>query len=112
MPERLVRLMSRSYKKFPRIKCENSCKFGKRQANKTIRNLPIDFEIPKGRWFKKLYESYDICDYSFTQFQEWEIKDWYRHQAELINGVKPWRSKSDETLEEALGDWKKYYKSK
>ena len=30
--------MSRSYKKYPSGKCERSCKWGQRQANKKIRH--------------------------------------------------------------------------
>ncbi len=48
--------MSRSYKK-PYVKCPVSCSKAKRQAGKAVRR------IPSGRWFKKLYESYEIVDY-------------------------------------------------
>jgi hypothetical protein len=50
--------MSRSFKKTPMIKLDNSS-FGKKQANKRVRK----FDIANGSSYKKLYESYDICDY-------------------------------------------------
>lgn len=59
--------MSRSYRKFPLAKCEKSCKWGKRQANKRIRHLAIEREIPKGKQYKKIYNSWEICDYKWSE---------------------------------------------
>ncbi len=58
--------MSRSYKKYPSCKCERSCKKGQRVANKKIRHFKSD--ISNGREYKKLYCSWDICDYKFIAF--------------------------------------------
>lgn len=102
--------MSRSYKKFPMVKCERSCKFGKKQANKKIRNLrKSGVEIPNGRSYKKLFESCEICDYSFTEFESWAREKWYQEEAEIINNIRPYAKKYHTTLEEYLADWKKYY---
>lgn len=57
--------MSRSYRKFPLCKCERSCKWGKKQANKRVRRYKG--EISNGRNYKKLYESWEICDYAFSE---------------------------------------------
>lgn len=105
--------MSRSYKKYPKVKAYESGKFGKKQANRTIRHLPINVEIPNGRSFKKLYESSNIYDYSFTEFKEWVVEKWQSNQKDSLYGVKNgihWYD--NDTLEEALADWKKFYKCK
>lgn len=65
--------MSRSYKKFPFVKCEKSCKKGKKWANKKVRNyLKSGKELPDGGAYQKVFCSWDICDYwcSYT-WEEW-----------------------------------------
>ena len=106
--------MSRSYKKYPKIKVYygKSGKYARNQANRKIRRLPLDYDIPNGRSFKKISESYDIWDYSFTQFKEWAIRDWEKEEAEIINEVYTWRKRYHTTLEQALIDWKRYYLKK
>jgi hypothetical protein len=54
--------MSRSYKKNPVTTNSGSSfrKFAKNQANRRIRKTK---EMPDGKFFKKLYSSWDICDY-------------------------------------------------
>ena len=106
--------MSRSYKKFPQIRVYygKSGKWSRNQANRKIRRLPIDHDIPNGRSFRKLYERWDIWDYGFTQFKEWEIRDWEEIEARIANGVSSWRTDCHTSLEETLTDWKKTYLSK
>ena len=58
--------LSRSYKKYPCCKDERSCKNGQRFANKTIRQY--NDVIPNGKAYKRLYCSWDICDYKFVAF--------------------------------------------
>ena len=58
--------LSRSYKKYPSCKCEKSCKFGKKQANRKVRHFLQD--IPSGGSYKKLYDSWDICDFKVVYF--------------------------------------------
>ena len=58
--------MSRSYKRYPSWKCGKSCKWGQRQANKRIRHTLQG--ISNGKAYKKLYNSWDICDYKFVLF--------------------------------------------
>lgn len=102
--------MSRSYKKFPMIKCGGCEKWGKVFANRRVRRYKG--EISNGSEYKKIYESWDIHDYQYTQFREWAIQEWEQDQAEIANGVNTWKSKYNTTLEEALNDWKKFYKCK
>lgn len=55
--------MSRSYKKYPFVKCENSCKRGKNFANNKVRSyLKTGKEVPNGKKYKEIFNSWDICD--------------------------------------------------
>lgn len=104
--------MSRSYKHYPKINIYygSSGKWARNQANRRIRHLPIEFEIPNGKSYKKLYPGGEIVDYMFTKFKEWEIVEWYEDQARIINNFK---YKPDNiTLEEDLILWKKSYMNK
>lgn len=56
--------MSRSYKRSPVIKDDAGKKFGKKYANKRVRHSDID----SGGQYKKVYDSYNICDYSFNLY--------------------------------------------
>lgn len=104
--------MSKSYKKFPRVKYEKNCKTGKRFANKKVRTyLKMGKDISNGRSYKKIFNSAEICDYSFIEFKEWAIQNWYKDQYDILNGIREKRD-CDGTLEEALLDWKKFYKRK
>lgn len=53
--------MSRSYKKTPIIKDNTYSKFGKKYANKRVRKS----DLGNNGNYKKLYEQYDISDFSF-----------------------------------------------
>lgn len=55
--------MSRSYKK-PYLKGAKHSAF-KRAANKVLRH--ISDEIPNGKAFRKFFQSYKICEYTFYQ---------------------------------------------
>lgn len=104
--------MSRSYKKY---ECctDNKGTGKKRTAWKTVRQWLKDHpdELLNGSEYKRIYESYDICDYVFTcsweeywrSCQKWHEKDiergWGRHLEEL-----------DE--EEEYRYWYKTYKAK
>lgn len=80
--------MSRSYKNYPFVKCERSCKVGKKFANKKVRRF--QGKIPNGSFYQKLYNSWDICDYCWSstwrEYQEWSRRwgyeddyyEWYR----------------------------------
>lgn len=76
--------MSRSYKKTPVCKDGNaSKKSGKKMVNRKVRNT-VDL-AGKSNHYKKVYESWDVCDYRF--YEECKI------------GLN----------EDELGFWKKWY---
>lgn len=106
--------MSRSYKKFPHVRAYygKSGKKARNFANRKIRRLPLDYDLPNGRSFKKLSESCDIWDYAFTQFKEWEIKEWEQEEARRVNGISSWKHRLHSTLKDALADWEKFYRRK
>lgn len=101
--------MSRSYKHYPRINVYygTSGKKERNRANRRIRHLPIDFEIPNGNSYKKLYPGGKIYCYQTTQFKEWEIMEWYEDQARILHNYK--YKPNDITLEKDLILWKKSY---
>jgi hypothetical protein len=73
--------MSRSRKK-PWITDTNSArKFFKRTANKTVRKYKS--VIPDGMGYKKLYCSWNICDYRWLQEIPHENDDMYDWQYRL-----------------------------
>ena len=88
--------MSRSYKKVGYCKCERSCKKGKQFANRRLRRKGINFEIPDGKAYKKLNESWDICDYK-------SIETWEQYKA--------WWSRPRWWQEPREVDYFEYYKS-
>jgi hypothetical protein len=52
--------VSRSYNRFPATK-DHATRWVKRQASKAVRRHKG--EIPSGGWYKRLYDSWIICDY-------------------------------------------------
>lgn len=69
--------MSRSYKKNLVAK-ERNDKYNKKCANKKVRKAK---DIPNGKAYKKIYCSYDICDYAFMITNEEAIIDfWYKNE--------------------------------
>ena len=78
--------MSRSYKKYPQWKIERSCKIGKLIANNKVRNyLKSGKEIPDGKSYRKLFDSWNICDCrSSKSFKDWKQRygdnkyEWYK----------------------------------
>ena len=64
--------MSRSYKKNPSVKCEHSCKWGKKQANRKFRHTTDD--ISNGNYYRKVYCTWDVCDYKYVAFSKEERK--------------------------------------
>lgn len=80
--------MSRSYKKVGHCKCERSCKKGKQFANRRLRRKGVNFEIPNGKAYKKLNESWDICDYKSIETWEqykawWNRPRWWQEPREV-----------------------------
>lgn len=88
--------MSRSYKKVPCYKDYN--RGMKQRANRHLRRNYLD--IPSGRAYKKLFCSYNICDYKFLQ---------------TFSSYKKWISKHNHRRypeDELYRKWYKYYKMK
>ena len=70
--------MSRSFKKTPGF-CDRN-PFNKRQANKRVRK---DWRIPSGGAYRRVFCSWDICDYRFL---------FYTHESAIEFYLdKPWK---------------------
>lgn len=97
--------MSRSYKDSPyckessasRHRCHRP-KFMKRQANKRVRKTE---DIANGGAYKKLFSSWDICDYAWRETRQ-EAIDKYNHADEYMLERFP-------TLQDYINFWEKYY---
>ncbi len=89
--------MSRSYKKIPCCKDHN--KGMKKCANRYVRRNYLI--VPSGKAYKKLFCSYDICDYKFL---------------ESFSSYKMWMAKNNRGIrysdKQLYGMWYKYYKMK
>ena len=88
--------MSRSYKKTPYCG-DNKGKFKKRTANSKVRSKlkNHDFILANGNAYKKVYESYNICDYGWiTSWPEyWAIclRMWHRYGGTYPNKKQEYR---------------------
>ena len=103
--------MSRSYKKSTYC-VDKKGKLKKRFANKKVRQWLKDnpsIIIQKGD-FKKLYETYDICDYSFYNSWESYWNNCLRYQQEDIN--RGYGSYIELDYEKEYRHWLKCYKCK
>lgn len=112
--------MSRSYKKTPYCGDPKS-KDAKRAANKRVRIHLKDMDNNlSGSCYKKLYDSYDICDYydGFTSFDEYyahvlsswvEMYNWCRNRAYHSRWL---RDNPPPTREYCWKQYKKYYLNK
>ena len=73
--------MSRSYKHTPRCG-ERKNEFLKRYANHVVRRRKLSEEFPQYSGYKRMYESWDICDYetvgeTFEQYYAAMVSLWY-----------------------------------
>ena len=82
--------MSRSFKKSLVAKDKNN-KYNKRCANKRVRRY--DDIISNGKHYKKIYESYDICDYAFMALNEDEVYNECADKHERFNRIKDYKNK-------------------
>jgi len=96
--------MSRSYKKHPWC-CDKPAKGIKRCANSKVRSVLKDPNVVlKGSDYKKVFESWDICDYKW--FDTWETywaREWRYYYK--YGGDKP-------DFKKCYRDWLKWYKRK
>lgn len=108
--------MSRSYKKFPIAKDKDnggSNKKDKQLANRRIRrNKKLQEQLYSGNMYKKLNQTYDICDYYFTStFEEYLethydiLKFWENNEIRDINMER-------KTEKEIYREWYRQYKGK
>lgn len=100
--------MSRSYKKTPRCG-DYKDKYLKKCANRKVRRLRIDADPPKYNNYKKIFSSWDICDYesvgvSFNDYWKRQVQFW--HQYDKKRGT-PFPDKK-----KAYWEWYKYFKRK
>lgn len=97
--------MSRSYKKRPIVKDRNK---GMRTfANRKVRNYKG--VIPCGKAYRKISESYDICDYIFEKTYNEYLKDLESNEKSFLNGACSYRNKA---VENPYYEWAKDYKYK
>ena len=96
--------MSRSYKKTPRAG-DTKHKSDKRRANHRIRRQKN--KLFQGNMYKKINESWEICDYqsilTFEQFYEDAIRQWYMWR---------YRYESFPSREDLYQKWFRWYKMK
>jgi hypothetical protein len=94
--------MSRSYKKSPVCTDQQSLgtRWVKRQAAKAVRRC--DGTIANGKSYRKLFCSWDICDYRFYQTKEQAILEWEMNA----------RLQSRFSKESMLRNWEKFYRRK
>ena len=92
--------MSRSFKRIGHCKSEKSCKKGKQFANRRLRRKGIDYEIPNGKAYKRLNESWDICDYhclmSWKDYEAWCARPrWWSepYEADYFDYYKSYKMK-------------------
>lgn len=97
--------MSRSYKKSPVIADRNP--WAKRQANKAVRKYK-GF-IPNGGAFKKIYCSYDICDYKFMYTLQEYLCAFAYSWVYRITGKIP---KTEYPFKTRIDEWERWYRRK
>uniref|UniRef100_A0A4Y8Q2S8 Uncharacterized protein n=1 Tax=Paenibacillus athensensis TaxID=1967502 RepID=A0A4Y8Q2S8_9BACL len=68
--------MSRSVKKSPVYTDHRTpgTRWSKRRASKAVRRFRG--EVQDGKWYRKLYCSWNICDYRFFQTREQAVQEW------------------------------------
>lgn len=94
--------MSRSYKKSPVCTDHNTpgTRWAKRQAAKAVRRY--NDCIDDGKSYRKVYCSWNICDYRFYQTRKQAIKEWENNE----------RLQSRFSQEKILNNWEKFYRKK
>lgn len=95
--------MSRSVKKSPVWTDHRTpgTRWSKRQASKAVRRFTDD--IKKGKWYRKLYCSWNICDYRFFKTRQQAIEEWETSSRPQDREL---------TRDEVIQDWEKVYRRK
>lgn len=68
--------MSRSWKKTPGYLDRNP--YNKNQANRKVRHT---WDVPDGGSYKKIFESYNICDYACPFYTDYEHAEYLHRMA-------------------------------
>ena len=109
--------MSRSYKKEPVVKDHSKHKYAKKLANRKVRRKlkNCDYDFPSGKAYRKIYETWDVCDWRFREtYREYETRK-RQYKYEYLNGV--WRHgflrlEHDDSENMNYWQWFKFYKRK
>lgn len=110
--------MSRSYKKFPLFRDNlwgRSNKSGKQYNNRKIRRKlkDVSTDVGNGKNYKRFgLDSWDLWEYKTYKTKQDAIYEWEQAQIEIANGVSSWKTKYNETREEAIKNWYLFYKRK
>lgn len=108
----MVIIMSRSYKKTPVLK--SNCGFSKKMANRKVRRTK---DVFSGTYYKKVFDSYDICEYLF--YNNWNSAR-KKHESEILKVInnkylsKERKKKELKWVEENYNEkeWRRWYYSK
>ena len=101
--------MSRSYKKHGEMVKQQNTRGQKKFANRRVRRH-MDALPPKGKSYKKLFSSWEICDYKWIWTKEDAIREW--NEAHSTPSEYKYSCASRMTLEEYLAYWEKCTKRK
>ena len=98
--------MSRSYKKSPVCNDHSTpnTSWDKRQANKAVRRYMG--VIPNGNCYRKLYCSWNICDYRFYEPLQKAIHEW---ESEMSSRCL-WLNR--QSKQDIINNWAKFYRRK
>lgn len=104
--------MSRSYKKHGEMVKQQNTRGMKKCANRHVRRH-ID-ELPqKGKAYKKLFSSWEICDYKWIWTKRDAIREWYEaHYPSDGSPADHYSYPGRMSLEEYLKYWEKCTKRK
>ncbi len=95
--------MSRSYRKFAVSKDRNSA-YGKRAANKAVRR---ERDALHGGRFKRLYCSWNICDYRVRQ-RYYTAEKFRRKWFDSSDGELNWERRRFRCWKDAYRAWKRW----
>ncbi|SEU27919.1 hypothetical protein [Paenibacillus sp. NFR01] len=95
--------MSRSVKKSPACTDHRTpgTRWSKRQASKAVRRYAE--EIQDGKWYRKVYCSWNICDYRFYKTKQQAIHEWE---------TESWRQDRFPTRAAVINDWADSFRRK
>lgn len=99
--------MSRSIKKNPVVKDGDSGTFGKKLANKKVRRTD---DVPmKGKGYRKVFNSWEIHDYSSRWTKEEAIEMWREEERDryYTNSEGTFHKQFNNNFDRYLGWWQK-----